>query len=110
MLREADLHPLDDLTASASGLPHPGGGDVNINLDITFDTTSIAFFVNEKMFIPPPVPVLLQILSGAKSVQELLPQGLIYTLPRNKVVEISMPGGALFGPVSDKTYQYRGNY
>ena len=50
--------------------------------------------------MPPDVPVLLQILSGAKNVSELLPSGSIYGLEPNKTVELTIPGGALGGPVS----------
>lgn len=52
-----------------------------------------------KTFLPPSVPVLLQILSGAKAAQDLLPSGSVYTLPPNKVIEISIPGGTPGAPV-----------
>jgi iron transport multicopper oxidase len=58
------------------------------------------FEVNGVTFKPPTVPVLLQILSGAKNASDLLPAGSIYGLARNKSVEISIPGGAIGGPVS----------
>jgi iron transport multicopper oxidase len=51
-------------------------------------------------FTPPTVPVLLQILSGAQLAQDLLPSGSVYSLPRNKVIEVSIPGGAPGAPVS----------
>lgn len=51
------------------------------------------FAVNGATFKPPSVPVLLQILSGAQDVASLLPSGSVYSLPRNKVIEISIPGG-----------------
>ena len=50
--------------------------------------------------MPPTVPVLLQILSGAKSASDLLPKGSIYALEPNKSVELLIPGGVLGGPVS----------
>ena len=59
-----------------------------------------AFLVNGVPFVPPEVPVLLQILSGAKNVSELLPSGSIYGLEPNKTVELTIPGGAPGGPVS----------
>lgn len=59
-----------------------------------------AFLVNGASFVPPDVPVLLQILSGAKNASELLPSGSIYGLAPNKSVELTIPGGALGGPVS----------
>jgi hypothetical protein len=51
-----------------------------------------------KTFIPPNMPVLLQILSGVPA-QDLLPSGSVYTLPPNKVIEVSIPGGSPGAPV-----------
>jgi iron transport multicopper oxidase len=58
-----------------------------------------AFLVNNVPFEPPSVPVLLQILSGAKKASDLLPAGSIYGLEANKSVELTIPGGAIGGPV-----------
>ncbi|KAI0042260.1 multicopper oxidase, partial [Auriscalpium vulgare] len=49
-------------------------------------------------FTPPSVPVLLQILNGTSNASDLLPSGSIYGLQLNKVVEITIPGGAGGGP------------
>jgi iron transport multicopper oxidase len=57
------------------------------------------FTVNGQPFVAPSVPVLLQILSGTPPAS-LMPTSNIYSLQRNKVVEISIPGGVLGGPVS----------
>jgi iron transport multicopper oxidase len=62
--------------------------------------TGADFLVNGVTFNPPTVPVLLQILSGAKKASDLLPQGSIYGLQPNKSVELTIPGGAIGGPVS----------
>lgn len=97
-LKETSLSPLQN--PGAPGKPFPGGADVNLNLNIVFDTTSFEFTINGASFIPPTVPVLLQILSGAKTAQELLPPGSVYVLPPNKVIEVSIPGGAPGFPVS----------
>ncbi|KAG5641679.1 hypothetical protein DXG03_004443 [Asterophora parasitica] len=97
LLEESELHPLL-LDARAPGAPHAGGADVNINLDITIDWDSLRFLVNNVSYWAPNVPILLQILSGAKTAQELLPSGSIFTLPRNKVIEVTVPGGAAVGP------------
>ena len=48
-------------------------------------------------FFPPTVPVLLQILSGAQSAQNLLPAGSVYPLPPNQTIEVSIPGGVIGG-------------
>lgn len=60
----------------------------------------IEFRVNGATFIPPDVPILLQILSGKSKASDLLPSGSIYGLEAGKVVEISIPAGAGGGPVS----------
>ena len=95
---ETNLHPLSN--PGAPGRPIPGGADVNLNLDITFDSSTSLFSVNNAPFIPPTTPVLLQILSKAHTAQDLLPSGSVYLLPRNKVIEISIPGGTPGGLVS----------
>lgn len=97
-LKETSLSPLQH--PGAPGKPVRGGADVNLNLNIVFNTTALRFFINGASFVPPTVPVLLQILSGAKTAQELLPPGSVYVLPRNKVIEVSIPGGAPGFPVS----------
>jgi iron transport multicopper oxidase len=58
------------------------------------------FLINGFTFDAPLVPVLLQILSGAQSAADLVPKGSIYGLDANKSVEITIPAGALGGPVS----------
>jgi iron transport multicopper oxidase len=58
------------------------------------------FDINGTPFRPPTVPVLLQILSGAKTASQLVPAGSIYGLEPNKSVELTIPGGAVGGPVS----------
>jgi iron transport multicopper oxidase len=64
------------------------------------DSAGTAFQVNGVSYSPPTVPVLLQILSGAKNASDLLPAGSIYGLEQNKSVELTIPGGAVGGPVS----------
>ncbi|KAF7291266.1 Laccase 1 [Mycena indigotica] len=93
-LLETDLHPL--VARSVPGAPIRGGADVNLNLAIAFSGGH--FTVNGAQFIPPTAPVLLQILSGAHTAAELLPKGTLYTLPPNKVVELSIPGGTTGAP------------
>jgi iron transport multicopper oxidase len=56
--------------------------------------------VNNVSYRDPSVPVLLQILSGAKKVQDLVPSGSIYGLKRGEVVQLTIPAGVVGGPVS----------
>ncbi|SJL16420.1 probable Laccase-2 [Armillaria ostoyae] len=95
-LLEMNLHPLEN--PGAPGLPQAGRADIMLNLALAFDFNNFRFTVNGASFTPPTAPVLLQILSGDNSAQNLLPSGSVYTLPPNKVIEISVPALALGGP------------
>ncbi|KAK7007508.1 multicopper oxidase/laccase [Favolaschia claudopus] len=95
-LVETDLHPLT--ATPVPGTLEVGGADVSMNLAITLDPNTVTFEINGVEFIPPTAPVLLQILSGAKTAAELLPSGSVYSLPANAVVDISIPGGTAGAP------------
>ncbi|KAJ7730020.1 laccase [Mycena maculata] len=95
-LVETALHPL--VPSPVPGNPYPGGADVNLNLNIVFNLTTLHFSINGATFTPPTAPVLLQILSGAQLAQDLLPSGSVYALPPNKVIEVSIPGGSAGAP------------
>ncbi|KAJ3782164.1 laccase [Lentinula aff. detonsa] len=100
-LDENDLRPLE--LPGAPGKPYPGGADLVLNLTMGFGVapgaSAPAFFMNNVTYVSPKVPVLLQILSGKQSAQDLLPSGSVYTLPRNKIIEINLFGGdAIGGP------------
>jgi iron transport multicopper oxidase len=99
-LVETDLHALTEPVVP--GLPFPGGADVVLNIAHNFDFTTFHYKMNGVTFVPPTVPVLLQILSGAQAAQDLLPRGSVYALPANKVIELSLPGTGVEqgGPVS----------
>ena len=70
------------------GKPVPGGADHVLNMTIGFNADG-NFTMNGTPFVSPTTPVLLQILSGAQSPQDLLPSKSIYPLPKNKVIEIN---------------------
>ncbi|KAJ6474980.1 laccase 1 [Mycena sanguinolenta] len=93
---ETNLHPL--VAMPVPGTHEVGTADVALNFAITFNFTDFSFHVNGVSFVPPTVPVLLQILSGAHTAAELLPAGSVYTLPPNSVIEISVPGGTTGAP------------
>ncbi|KZV72897.1 multicopper oxidase [Peniophora sp. CONT] len=94
-LIETNLHPLTP--APVPGTHQAGGADQTLTLNIEFDTTT-GFAVNNVQYAAPSVPILLQILSGNTSAQELMPKGSIYELQPNTVVDIVMPGGSRGGP------------
>ncbi|KAG6887009.1 hypothetical protein C0992_001200 [Termitomyces sp. T32_za158] len=93
-LVETSLHPLEDPGAPGGSAP----ADISLCLNVT--RVNGRFAINGASFQPPNVPVLLQIMSGARSAQDLLPAGNVYTLPRNKTVELIIPGGSVGSPVS----------
>jgi iron transport multicopper oxidase len=96
-LVESNLVPLTN--PAAPGTPEVGGADVLLNLNLGFNASALDFTINGVTFTPPSVPVLLQILSGKVAATDLLPSGSVYSLPPNKVVELSMPAGIPGGPV-----------
>jgi iron transport multicopper oxidase len=91
VLDETALHPL--VNPAAPGNPWAGGADVNLYLELSKPPGAPRFMINGQSYISPGVPVLLQILSGAHSAQELLPSGSVYTLPSNQVIEVTLNGG-----------------
>ncbi|KAI6149943.1 laccase [Pisolithus tinctorius] len=97
VLDETNLHPLN-MTLAVPGLPYPGGADVSINIVSIMDNTTLLFYMNGVIYESPSTPVLLQILSGAVTASQLAPHGLVYTLPHNKVIELSFPTEFLTTP------------
>ncbi|TFK82942.1 multicopper oxidase [Polyporus arcularius HHB13444] len=94
VLSEINLQALED--PAAPGEPVPGGVDYALNLGISF--TAPDFKINGTKFVPPDVPVLLQILSGQQNPQDLLPEGSVFTLPGKSTIELSIPAFAIGGP------------
>ncbi|KAJ7046141.1 laccase 2 precursor [Mycena alexandri] len=96
-LLETALHPL--VPSIVPGKHVRGGADKNFVFNITVDPATGRFLINGTTFTNPSVPVLLQILSGAHTAQELMPKGNnVYELKPNQVVEISIIGGSLGAP------------
>ncbi|KAG1759871.1 laccase [Suillus placidus] len=92
-LQETNLHAL--INPGAPGVPGYGNANVNLKLEVSLiDTT---FYINNVTFTPPTVPVLLQILWGVDPTQ-LLPNGSVYILGPNQVVELTMVITGLGGP------------
>ncbi|KAG1899689.1 laccase [Suillus fuscotomentosus] len=85
-LQETDLHPLY--------LPLPmllqeDGATIKLNIVLAQNETNFNFLVNGVQYTSPTIPVLLQLLNGDVSTSEMAPNGSIYFLPRNRVIEIS---------------------
>ncbi|PIL23727.1 transporter [Ganoderma sinense ZZ0214-1] len=85
-LVEAALRTL--VPTPAPGSPDSEDVDV-VNLNITFSRPK--FLLNGQAFVSPPVPVLLQIMSGAQDAKDLLPARSLVVLPSNSTVQISFP-------------------
>ncbi|KAK7456415.1 hypothetical protein VKT23_010663 [Stygiomarasmius scandens] len=97
MLNDAQLAPLEN--PGAPGGHFPGGADKVLDLILGFDASTGSFLMNGTKFVPPNVPVLLQILSGTQRAQDLLPTGSVYGLPLNKTIEINLiPNNTVGGP------------
>ena len=61
--------------------------DVTLFVTLSKNDSNFNFLINGTQYISPSVPVLLQIMSGVP-IQQIEPRGSVYSLPRNKVVEI----------------------
>lgn len=94
-LVEADLKAFH--AGGVPGLPEPGGVDIPLSLNLTFNATEGKLYINGASFTPPPTPILLQILSGAKDPRDLLPAGSIYPISRGKTVEVTFLNGDIAG-------------
>ncbi|KZT64403.1 multicopper oxidase, partial [Daedalea quercina L-15889] len=68
----------------------------NLTLDFAFNGQD--FTVNVTLYVNPPVPVLLQILNGLYTPQQLMGHDSVLTLPCNKMIQITMPGQVVGGP------------
>ncbi|KAG2130890.1 laccase [Suillus clintonianus] len=90
-LAEHHLHALE--SPEAPGLPEAGGADVSLNLVSVWDSNMGKFLINGYSYTPPTTPVLMQILTGQLAASQLQPYGSVYTLPANKIIELSIPGG-----------------
>jgi iron transport multicopper oxidase len=94
---ETNLHPLID--PGAPGIPEYGRADINLKL--VANNTGGVFSINGAVYKPPTVPVLLQILSGARDATDLMPSGNVIVLEANKVVELTLLTNGFGAPVSN---------
>ncbi|KAG6887567.1 laccase, multicopper oxidase, benzenediol:oxygen oxidorectuctase [Termitomyces sp. T32_za158] len=63
-----------------------------IHIDPGFQPNPPFFDINGISYISPTIPVLLQILSGAKQPQDLLPSEQVFIVPPNILLQVSIPG------------------
>lgn len=85
-LLEANLRPWED--------PVGISGDPDVKLQLNIEFGSGTFKVNGTSFHEPKEPVLLQIKNANEkneTVELFEPKGSVYTLPRGKLIELTMP-------------------
>ncbi|KAI0637513.1 laccase [Trametes polyzona] len=104
-LVETDLVPLENPAAPGDAVV--GGVDYALSLNFSFNGSN--FFINGATFVPPTVPVLLQILSGASSASDLLPSGSVFSLPSNSTIELSFPMTATNAPGAPHPFHLHGH-
>ncbi|KAI6010420.1 laccase [Pisolithus microcarpus] len=102
---ETNLHAF--IHPGAPGIPGYGNADINLNLLV--NNTGGIYSINGIQYKPPSVPVLLQILSGAQTAVDLMPNGSVITLESNKVVELTMMTIGFGGPHAFDVVQSAGN-
>jgi len=87
-LLDEEMHPIAEEMPGKLGA---GAPDFPIVLNIAQPAAPF-FDINGISYISPTVPVLLQILSGAKQPTDLLPSEQVFVVPRNKIVQVTIPG------------------
>ncbi|TFK35168.1 laccase [Crucibulum laeve] len=87
-LLDEQMHPIASENPGELG---SGPADVHITLNISQPNPPF-FDINGISYLSPSVPVLLQLLSGAKKPQDLLPSEQVFILPKNKLIEVTIPG------------------
>nr|UDP83122.1 laccase 6 [Cyathus bulleri] len=87
-LLDTQMHPI---AQENPGMLGDGPADVAITLNISQPNPPF-WDINGISYLSPTVPVLLQLLSGAKKPQDVLPSEQIFFLPKNKLIEVSIPG------------------
>ncbi|KAG5725327.1 Laccase-2 [Termitomyces sp. T112] len=87
-LLDEQMHPIP---SEHPGMLGSGPPDVAITLNIAQPNPPF-FDINGISYISPTIPVLLQILSGAKRPQDLLPTEQVFIVPPNIILQVSIPG------------------
>ncbi|KAF5345415.1 hypothetical protein D9756_010969 [Leucocoprinus leucothites] len=91
-LLDTEMHPIQQLGPGKLG-DKPADKSITLNID---NTRNPPFFdINGISYVSPTVPVLLQILSGAKKPEDLIPSEQVFVLPKNSVIDITFPTGNL---------------
>ncbi|KAI0310062.1 putative laccase 2 precursor [Amylostereum chailletii] len=89
-LDDAEMHPIAEV--GPGGLSDADGPVHHITLNIAQPNPPF-FDINNISYISPTVPVLLQILSGAKKPEDFFPSEQVQVIPPNTIIEVQIPGG-----------------
>ncbi|KAH6897936.1 laccase 10 [Coprinopsis sp. MPI-PUGE-AT-0042] len=92
LLQEANLR---SLIPNAPGLTGPAQENVLFNLGLNAEGNG--FTMNGVGWQHPDSPVMVQIMNGVPAA-DIVPEGALHTLPRNAIVEVSIPGFEIAGP------------
>jgi FtsP/CotA-like multicopper oxidase with cupredoxin domain len=98
-LDEANLQPA--IANPVPGAANLQGADTTFTLELSVDASDLQhtkWFINNHSYVEPTVPVLLQILSGTTDPSQLMPNGSIYYVERNKTVQLNIQTGLIGGP------------
>ncbi|THV05652.1 putative laccase 1d precursor [Dendrothele bispora CBS 962.96] len=87
-LEDAEMHPIASENPGKLG-DEPA--DVAFNLVISQPNAPF-FDINGISYVSPPLPVLLQIMSGAGKPTDFLPSEQVFLIQPNQTVEVSIPG------------------
>ncbi|KAK7461885.1 Laccase-1 [Stygiomarasmius scandens] len=87
-LDDAEMHPI---AQEGPGKLGDGPPDIAFNLQISQPNPPF-FDINGISYISSPVPVLLQIMSGAAHPMDFLPSSQVHLIQANQTIEVSIPG------------------
>ncbi|PFH53178.1 multicopper oxidase [Amanita thiersii Skay4041] len=82
---------LSPIPSEGPGQLGDGPADIPITLNIAQPNPPF-FDINNISYLSPTLPVLLQLLSGAKKPADLLPSEHVFIIEPNKIIEVSIPG------------------
>ncbi|KXN80855.1 Laccase-2 [Leucoagaricus sp. SymC.cos] len=87
-LLDTEMHPIAQLKPGSLG---NGTADKLITLNIDNTVNPPFFDINGISYVSPTIPVLLQMLSGAKQPADFLPSEQVFILPKNSIIDIKFP-------------------
>ncbi|KAJ7255692.1 hypothetical protein C8J57DRAFT_1517984 [Mycena rebaudengoi] len=90
------MHPIAAENPGRYGAGAPGFAKV-LSIDTVYVCAVSSALTELCSYLSPSLPVLLQLLSGAAKPTDFLPSEQVIVLPKNTIVDISVPGGGMYG-------------